>query len=435
MRKKIISNLLSSSVEKFFILGVQFISSIILIRLLPRDDYGIIGIVMGYFVFVNIANISLESIILRDHKKFDENLTEIMQDFFMFNIYKSMLFVLTAFILSFVLSSLYENSGFIYAIWSITFIIIAESITNPFVIYFSSKFNQKLVTKISIARSLFGLTLLLGLFAFPYLWYVALKDLIVNSLFICLWVFLTIKKHNFVPKIKTPNFQFIKESFFSYSLWTHLNGVVTNFIYRSDTLFLSFFVSLTAVGNYTVALNSANIANIIPMILGYQNSVAISNAKDEEQLFVISNAFIKLSFAIGVFTLIGFAVLGNWYIWFVTGKKNYDIYFYMMCIVGGLVIVKSFASPLNAYINIYGSVKKLFSNVMVYSFIFTLIIYFLATKLYGAKGIAISNVLVAMFWLLRIVQESLKYNYRFSGIIDFSHEFSYLKKVLIKCRL
>ncbi|HIP34315.1 MAG TPA: hypothetical protein EYG89_06350 [Bacteroidia bacterium] len=404
VRKKIISNLLSSGIEKFFIIGVQFISSIILIRLLPREDYGIIGIVMGYFAFINIVNISLESIILRDHKKFDDNLHEVMQSFFMFNLLKSILFILIAFALSILLSNICENSGFIYAIWSITFITISDAITAPFVIYFSSKFNQKLVTKISILRYTLGLIILLGLYYYPELWFVAVKDFIISILFIGFWILTSFKHFNFIPKVKSQDIVFIKEAFFSYSLWTHLNGVVTNFIYRSDTFFLSFFVSLILVGNYTVALNSANIANVLPMIVGYQNSIALSNAKDENQIYTISNHFILLSLVIGVATIIGFYLVGDFYLYLVTGKEeNDEIFFYMMCIVTGLVIVKSFASPLVSYITIFQSVKKMVIFISLPIFITTVIMYYLGAKLYGVEGIALSNIFVSIVWLSVII--------------------------------
>ena len=418
MRQKIISNIFSSGIEKIYIIVIQFITSIILIRLLPREDYGIIGIVVGYFAFVNLINISLESIILRDHKKLDENITDVMQNFFMFNFFKSILFIIVASVLSLVLSNIYENNGFLYAIWSITFITIADALTTPLIIYFSSKFNQKLVTKISILRYTLSLILLSGLFIYPELWYIALKDFFVSFVFVLGWFFISKNQLLFTPKFTNINLKFVKETLFSYSLWTHLNGVVTNFIYRSDTFFLSFFVSLTIVGNYNIALNSANIANILPMIIGYQNSVAISNAKDKNQVFKISNHFILLSLLIGLVTIIGFYVLGNFYLYIITGQENNsEIFFYMMCIVTGLVIVKSFASPLNAYINIYGKVKNLFLQGMIPILIFTSGIYFFSSYMYGASGIAVANILVSFFWLLIIVYQASKNNYIFSTLL------------------
>ena len=418
LRQKIISNIFSSGIEKIYIIAIQFISSIILIRLLPREDYGIIGIVVGYFAFINIVNISLESIILRDHKKFDDNLNDVMQNFFAFNLFKSILFIFIAIVLSLLLSNIYENSGFIYAIWSVTFITIADAITAPLIIYFSSKFNQKLVTKISIFRYTLSLVLLTGLFIYPELWLIALKDFIVSFIFIFIWFFISKNELLLTPQFSSIDFKFIKKTLFSYSLWTHLNGVVTNFLYRSDTFFLSFFVSLAIVGNYNIALNSANIANILPMILGYQNSVALSHARDKEQAFKISNHFILLSLLIGLVTIIGFYILGDFYLYIITGQENNnEIFFYMMCIVTGLVIVKSFASPLNAYINIYGKVKNLFVQGMTPILIFSCLIYFYSSFYYGAKGIALANIGVSFFWLFVIVYQSSKNGYIFSTLL------------------
>lgn len=430
MKSKIVWNILFSGLEKFTILLFQFLSSVLLINFLPREDYGVIGVVVGYFTFVNFFNVSLESIILRDHKKYEEKISEIMQDFFVFNLLKSLFFVFVASILSIVFTNIYKNSGFIYALWATTFITVAEMISAPYIIYFSSKFNQKLVTKLSIVRSLLGFLILLGLYKFPFLWFVALKEFIVSFLFAALWIFVAIKKLKLRIRIGKPNCEFLKDAFFSYSLWTHLNGAVTNFIYRSDTIFLSLFVGLSIVGDYNVALNSANVANILPMLLGYQNSIAISNATCKSQLFKISNSFLKVSILIGIVTLICFICFGSKYLLLLTGKAaNDDIYFYMISIVTGLIIVKSFASPLNSYINIYGSVKKLFKEVLILSFFFTLISYYFSAKFGGPYGIALANIAISTFWLLLMIRQAKRENYDFSSLLNFDYELEMLKRV------
>jgi len=404
MRQKIISNLFSSGVEKLFIVGIQFLSSIILIRLLPRDDYGVIGIVVGYFVFINLINISLENIILRDHKKFDENLSDVMSSFFVFNIYKSLLFIVIAFILSFVLSSYYDNSNFIYAIWSLTFIMIASSITAPFTIYFASKFNQKLVTKISIIRSLMAFILLFGLFISPTLYYIALKDFIVSIVFISIWIYLAYKKLDFKISFKKPDFNFLLKTFLTYSLWTHLSGSISNFIYKSDTLFLSFFIGFAVIGDYNISLNSANIANILPMIIGYQNSIALSNCNNEEEQSKVVKSFLVLSVLTSFITLFFYYFLGELYLKLITGQENNEsIYFYMMCIVLSLTLIKSIGNNIDSTIRMLSNNQKYFFSVFVPIFIFTIIIYFYSSYFYGAKGIAISNVIVAVLWIILLI--------------------------------
>lgn len=429
MRRLILANILSSGVEKLFVIAVQFLSSILVIRLLPRDDYGVIGVVAGYFAFVSFINVSLESIMLKEHKAFDEKRKEVLQAFFVFNLFKALLFVVIATLFTLVLPGFYENSGFVYAIWSITFIMIADSVTAPFVIYFAAKLNQKLVTKLGVFRAALGLALLTGLFAYPQLWYIALKDLAVSTVFIAFWLYLARKRLDFRPTLSVRDFAFIRRSFLDYALWTHLNGVVTTLIYRSDTFFLSFFVGLSVVGNYTIGLNSANIANILPSILGYQNSIALSHARDREHAVTISNAFVRASVVLGVLTLAAFFLLGHFYLELITGQPDNDaIYFYMMCIVTGLVLVKGFASPINAFINIRGDVRALFRNVMIVLLCFTLIAYLSAAFFTGAHGVALSNIPVALLWLFMVLREAKKYHYSFSSVMDFSAELSWIKK-------
>lgn len=430
MKEKIISNIIFSMIEKFFLVGSQFVVSLLLIRLLPREEYGIIGIVVGYFTFIHILNISLESILLRDHKKYDYHIEKYIYNFFLFNIFKSLLFILIAFLLSLYLVNSFENSDFVYSIFSITSIYIADSIVAPLVIYHSAKFNQKLVTKISFIRAVLNVVILLGLFYIPTLQYIFYKDLFVTIIYIFVWIFITLQIFNIknIDFKKDIDFGFIKNSFLGYSLWTHLNGVVTNFIYKSDTFFLSMFVGLVTIGNYNIALNSANVANILPMILGYQNSVAISHAKTKEEEFLISNTFIRISSYIGIFTFIIFYFFGDFYLYIMTGEKvNTDIFTYMIYIVGGLIIVKSFASPLNAYINIKGSVSSLFKTVLLPTLIFTFILYFLSAKYYGAVTIAQANVLVSIFWLFLIVKEVKKYSYDFKGIINLKKDLNFIR--------
>ncbi|WP_035589106.1 lipopolysaccharide biosynthesis protein [Hippea jasoniae] len=407
MKRLIVSNIFYSLIEKFVLIGFQFITSIIIIRNLPREDYGIIGVVAGYFVFLNLLNISMESIILRDHKNYEGKEKEILSNFLIFNIIKSMIFLFFAIVLSVLLINMFEKIEFIYSIFSITTLLIAESLVAPFVIYFTAKFNQQLVTKISIAKATLNLLLTIGLFMYPTLEYILIKDIFVSFFYVSVWFYLVYKYLDFslyYLSLKEFDFQFIKKSFFGFSLWSHLIGSVTNFIYKSDTFFLSMFVGLTTIGNYNIALNSANIANIIPGILGYQNGVALSHVKNDiKKAKRITIQFLKLSFLIGIVTLLGFYLFGNYYIYLITGEYNEDIYFYMMCIVTGLVIVKTFASPFSAYLTIIFDIKEYFVNVILKISIFSTIIYLIGAMLEGTNGVAIGNIIIGiMFFMLTL---------------------------------
>jgi O-antigen/teichoic acid export membrane protein len=395
VRQKIISNILSSGVEKVTMMLLQLISTIIIIRLLPRDDYGVIGIVVGYFAFVSILNISLESVILRDHQKFDKKINLMMQNFLAFNIYKAIFFIFIAILMSFFASLAYENSNFKYAIWSMTFIILADSITAPFIIYFTSKFNQKLVTKISILRFSLSLILLLGLFVYPNIWYIALKDFIISAIYIGLWIYIAKDKLKFKFKFKNPDFIILKESFFSYSLWSHLIGVVANIMYRADTVFLSLFFGLQIIGGYNISLNAANYANIIPSIVNYQNSVALSNTNSMKEALKITKYFFLLSLLIGSVTILGYYYLGEYFIYLLTGSYDVKLFSYMMWIVISVVIIKTFGAPAVSLIAIKGLVKDFFINVSLPVVFLTILLSYLSINYKGIYGLLFVKVFVS----------------------------------------
>lgn len=430
MRKQIITNILQSLVEKFFTIGTQLILSILLVRLLSREDYGNIGVVAGFYVFINFFNISLESIILKDHNDYSKNLNKYFFNFLIFNIFKSLIFILLSTGIAIILVKLHNNYMFVYSIISITITLIADSFVAPILIYSTSTFKQNIVTRIAIIRSMINLVLSLGLFIFPTLIYVAIKDAIISFLYIVFWGIYSKKIINYteVFNIYNLDIKFIKDSLLGYSLWTHLNGVVTSFIYKSDTFFLSFFVNLSIIGDYNIALTSANVANIIPMIFGYQNSIALSHSKDNKHANEISNVFIRISLYIGIITLLCFTVLGKLYLRIITGQQEVElIYTYMIPIVIGLVLVKTFASPLNAYINIKGSVKSLFGTVLVPVCSLTAFLYFINAKFFGPLGVSITNILVAIVWLLLMIKEVNKYSYNYSSIFDIKKDFNSLR--------
>jgi O-antigen/teichoic acid export membrane protein len=221
---------------------------------------------------------------------------------------------------------------------------------------------------------------------------------------------------------------FIWRTLTKYSLWVHLTGVATNFIYRADAFFLSFFAPLSVVGNYNVALTGANVANVAPSILGYQNSVAISHSTDQAEGFRLTDVFLRVSIYIGLATLCAFAILGGVYLQWVTGQPVVDdIYAYMMCIVIGLVIVKTMASPFVAYINVKADVRRLFLRVNLPALLFSAGSYYFAARYFGAMGLAVSNIVNAVAWTMLLSMEMRRLGYRLPAPASFASDVRWLR--------
>ncbi|MRS01740.1 hypothetical protein EG832_00695 [bacterium] len=427
MKNLITRNILSSVIEKSVTVGSQFFVAMVLIRSLTREEYGALGVMVGYFAFLAVVNISLESIMIRDHAGYDSDLSKYFARFARFNWQKSIILIFISGCVGAGLSFSYQNLNFLFATICLVTVLVADAIVAPLIIYTSVKFKQETVTKLNSLRSCMNLTSLIGLWYFPNLLYWAAKEIIVSVCYISIW-FIFAHRYYQIPYTslfglvaKTDNF--VKNSLLNFSLWTHLNGVVTNFIYRSDTFFLSLFVALTTIGNYNIALNCANIANVLPMILCYQNSVALSHAKDKKEAYQISNMFFRYSIWLGIFTFLPFVLLGKYYIWMMTGDigvQNTEMSFYMICIVAGLVMVKTFAGPLVSFITIYGSVKSLVLRVSLPVLLLTVFCYYFSAKYYGSYGVAISNIIVSALWLFLLFIDAFRAGYEFPRLRDLS---------------
>lgn len=433
MNHKLINNIFNSGIEKIILLSSQFVITMILIRTLGRESYGIIGIVTGYYAILSILNLSIEPIILRDHKKYTD-INKVIFNFEVFNIFKIVILLIFSLILSYFLSKNFTNINFLYSMGSIFIITSLEILISPFVFYASSQYRQQLVTKITFIRVVLNLILAMGLFYIPTLEYIFYKDIVIFIIILYLWINIAYKELNikFTTKLFSQiDINFIWKTIVNYSLWSHLTSISTNIIYKIDTVFLSFFVGLNEIGDYNIALNSANVANILPGILGYQNKVALSHTKTEEEAYKISNMFIRLSIYIGLFTFIIFYFFGDFYLYLITGNDNNEnIYIYMMFIVTGLIILKSFASGFTSFIAIKNNIKSLFIYITLPSLISALILYYISASQFGVYGIAFSNLLISLIWLVLFIVYLKKINYVFKEILSFKKDIYLIKKKL-----
>lgn len=436
MNRPLLTNILSSFGDKAFTAIAMLAATVLMVRLLPRSDFGVIGVVVGYGAIIQIVSLTLENAILREHRAYEGSPERFLLNYLAFNFLKALVMIAFGLLLAGVLPGLYAERGFFWAVLSLAVVFVGDILVGPFVIYASARYQQHLVTAINIGRFSLNLLLLLGLFYWPTLQYLFFKDIVVMSAFVLGWIVLANRylaldfsgvsfRRDFDP-------QFIWQTVTKYSLWVHLTGVATNFIYRADALFLSFFAPLAVVGNYNVALTSANVANIAPSILGYQNSVAISHTNDTNEAFRLTDVFLRVSIYIGLVTLLGFAVLGVLYLQVVTGQSTVDeMYLYMMCIVSSLVIVKTIASPLVAYINVKADVRRLFLRVILPALLFAVGIYYLAAWQFGAMGLAVSNILVAVIWMSLLSLEIRRLGYRFPPLTGFTRDVRWLRACVL----
>ena len=417
MNRPLLANVLSSLVDKGFNMAATFAATALTVRLLPRADYGIVGVVAGFGVLLQVLNVGLENAILRDHRDYEAHPERFLLNYLVFSLCKAAALIAVGVGLACVLPGIYQSPHFEWAVGSLVVITITDALVAPLVVYASTQYQQRVVTYVNIVRFSLNLALVAGLVRWPSLAYLLAKDAVMLLVTLAVWAFVARRylRLNFatVSVRRDLDIGFMYRALTQQSIWFHLVGIANAFIYRADALFLSLFAPLTVVGNYNIALSSANVANVVPAILGYQNTVAISRSSDPRQAFQLTDMFLRVSLYVGLATLFGFVVLGHFYLRLVTGETEVGaIYQYMICIAAGLVVAKTLASPLISYVNAKGDVRRIFMRVSLPSLLFTACSYYLAARLWGAPGVAGANIVNALFWVALTIVEMRRYGYR-----------------------
>lgn len=430
LKAMLLKNFFASSIDKIIQIISQFLHLLLMARLLTAEDYGMWGVALSLFVFIHFINIAAESILYRHHRQLGDEESHYLSALIYFALVKLVVFCSFAIVLFFAFLDYSERGfAFLWPLLSMAIIMGGESLYAVYQTYFVVKLRQDLCAKITLLRSLFSLSLILGLFIAPTLSYMFCKELILLGFSVFLYHYYFRKEYSHHSlSFSFSSVRRLLVDIRAYSLWVHLIGVTTNFIYKADIYFLSLFSPIALVGKYTISLNGANFANILPGIIGQQASVAFGHLDQDEQAMEYAHFFIRLSALVSFLTLFAFVLFGRWYLTLITGEQSLDsMYFYLLCIVGGLVVVKSFASPLVAYLNIKGSVVDLFWRVNFPLLVLSALSYYFAAKWWQDRGVAWANIVNSLFWVFLLFLEVNRIGFKWKGLCSFATEVRWLR--------
>lgn len=427
IHKKMATNIFFSLMEKIVITISQFLSSVLLVRLLGNHGVALLAMAGGVFSFVTILNLSWESILIRSNVVESSNLQDYFNKFFFFNLIKSAVIVLFSLAVGLGISHYYHHEGLLWAILSYAMICILDIMISPFLILCSTKYKQKIVTGMVVKRWLLHLILICGYLKWPTLEYAFLKELILVIVMIASWCYVGRKYLNTTIKMKMltrQDWAILKKDFGEFTLWTHLTAVSAQILYRVDALILSFFAPLSVVGQYGIALNAANAAYIIPSVLSYQNTVINSQVSSDIGARKITGIFFRLSGIIGILTFVGYLFLGHWYLGLMTKESaQKETYQYLLIIVVGVLIVKTLVSTLVSYINSRGDVKRLFLFVSLPTLCCGIGIYTIGCYVGLGIGLSLSNIAVAILWLFLSLQEMKRYGFSYKSLFFWNSDY------------
>ena len=154
------------------------------------------------------------------------------------------------------------------------------------------------------------------------------------------------------------------------------------------------------------------------MTMGYYNGIAIANLDDNKKIVLVVKYFIFILIAISIIVFSVVYIYAEKILKILNSNYcNPDTILVLSVLVMSLLFTKSFINPLNAFLNLKGSVKSYFIYVSIPLLCAILIIFSVSSFYYGIVGIAFGNLVVAVFWVVLVFIEIHKYSTLYPGII------------------
>lgn len=208
-------------------------------------------------------------------------------------------------------------------------------------------------------------------------------------------------------------FETLADSLKTFTLWTHLSGVLNNWILTMDLFFLGFLgYPARTVGLYAAVLKLANFSMAAPLALSNLFSVALGRrAADDPSRKGERREMWRYTALLGAGTLVQAAVIALLAPWLIellshgrwSPAEQLEMREWLLWILGGGVIVGA-TFLLGTWLTLRGDVRALFFRVSVPWTVLAVAIYACAARNAGAQGAAIANPIVGacLFGLLCI---------------------------------
>ncbi|OQX86412.1 MAG: hypothetical protein B6D55_06145 [Candidatus Omnitrophica bacterium 4484_70.2] len=405
IKRKVLSLGFFNLIENVFLRSVNIGSWIFIIRLLHREDVGIIGLSFGYLSFLNFINVAPETMLYRDFPaiKKSKKINDFISSFLLFSFYKFSVVLVVSFFISFFLYLSYHSLKISLFFVGISFILTISFFKSPVKELLKVDFKQKISTLIEITLSGISFIFLIsGLYRHPTLSTYIIVYGLMSILGIIIWFSILKRIYNFKFKSEKA-FPLLNYSLNSFSIWNHLNGSITYFIYNIDPAILSICgISLVTIGNYTTALKISNFFFFIPMIFQNTLGIAFSNLNHKKSIFLLKKIFL-FNLIFGILQLLLFLYTGRWIIEnFFTHKFVSEIFKYSLIIIIGITIL-NITRPLISWLTIKGNIKKVFFFTYLPTGIAAFPVYLSLTKRYGPTGTAFGNIILYSFFSFLLI--------------------------------
>ena len=380
----------------------DFVTLWIVLNTLTSNDLALFGLATSALFFFNAIFVAPETALLRFQKEWaaNEELGEYISSFLFFSGIKIFIHYIGAVTIYLYFGNMH------WLVYAVIFSTITQQIQLAEIARINMRMDlrQEFVAKFELVSKIVLCSICLVLFKKPSLvlyFFLYLTWSALSALFWILNLSKTINVSFFGVKKSLKN---VYESMLGFSLWSHVSGILTFYIYNSNLLFLNFFnATVNSIALYTSVTKVANLFFVIPMFFQSFVPVVLSNSEHST-----TQQFRKLLFANGFLSLVQlvfFIVFGFLMAPFFGVKDQQQIhdFYYLGLIVNIGIFLLNISRPLSTFLLIRSHPKRVMFLIFIPSALFATVFYSFGAHQAGVYGCAIGSALTYAFMAVMLI--------------------------------
>ncbi|ASU23322.1 hypothetical protein CCZ37_12300 [Vibrio qinghaiensis] len=381
-----------SAIESIGSRVFDFVTLWIVLNNLNSEDLATFGLATSSIFFFNLLFLSPETGLLRNQKEWIEKnrISCFISSFIRFSIIKIILHYVAAILI-------YIYIGEVnWIFYSIVFSAITQQIQAAEIARIFMRMNLK---QNSVAQFELGSKFILCFLCFILLLCPSMGVYFTIYFFWSLIItILWLIKLSKMVHIKNVSFMVtyncVKDSILGFSIWAHITGVITYFVYNSNIIFIKLFsYTNDDIAMYTVITKVSNLFFVIPMFFQSFVPVLISNDNSNDNFSFRKVLLICTS--ISLFQFCFYLFFGDYLGGFFGVKKeNIDQFYKLGLWINLGIFFLNVTRPLATYLLIKRPPHHLLLFVNIPTVILTIIIYPLFISSYGLSGAAYGSLLI-----------------------------------------
>jgi len=402
-------------IDAFVVRLLSFLTFAALARILPRSEIGALGVAQGAMAVLAFIDLCPEAILFRDYVSMKGQMARYLGAYLLFWALKSALMLLAAAMIGAAMAARYAAPALLLITLGYAAAARAASLgtLGREVSYIEGR--QAIIVLVNAATGAAVLGAVICLSPRYGLAVYLLMLLVQGGVQALFWLALLARAHGIRwPRLSQAHqvATDIRHSVMSYALWTHLSGVSTGLLYRSDVFVLSALgTPLSLLGTYSICLSVANWMVVVPQML--EKALLVTWAplvKDGHDGLQIRRLWLRWAAICCGFTVAVWLAwrlgMGAWLVKGDTARANA----YIVPLIGGITI-RALVGPVSVLAALC-CIKRYVAVVYAPALAAGLAVLVALVLAFGVLGAAWAN--VAMYGI--VAAWSLAFAYRDSSI-------------------